>query len=337
MTECEQKRRWYRPVPGHLVAVLLAVEAILLLSNWRGWFTFNQYKGWTVLIAVACVSGFLVLMSFWFIVSLLFRWRFQFSIRSLLLLTLVIAIPSSWFAVEMKKSRDQNAIEKEVWTVDRDYGQAVGPFWVQQLLGEDFFTSIIAIRFSEATDERLAQIDGFDRLQGLDLGGTKITDAGLIHLRGMAQLQWLWLYNTEISDAGLAHLEELSQLEKLGLAGTKTTDAGVQHLSGMFRLEMLDLASTRITDAGLLHLRRLSRLEVLDLSSNPITGAGLESLKGLTQLRTLRIANTEVTDRGLTCLHGLTNLKTLDLTASKTTEEGIEKLQQALANCRITK
>ena len=38
---------------------------------------------------------------------LLFRWRFQFSIRSLLILTMLIAVPCSWLAVEMKAGEER--------------------------------------------------------------------------------------------------------------------------------------------------------------------------------------------------------------------------------------
>ena len=51
-----------------------------------------------MLVALASVAATLLLMLLWFVVSLVFRRRFQFGIRSLLLLTVVIAIPCSWFA-----------------------------------------------------------------------------------------------------------------------------------------------------------------------------------------------------------------------------------------------
>ena len=50
------KPRWFFPTPGRLLAVLLAVEALLWLSERFRWFAFNQHKGSTVLIAVASVG-----------------------------------------------------------------------------------------------------------------------------------------------------------------------------------------------------------------------------------------------------------------------------------------
>ena len=74
----EPKRRWFHPTPGHLLLVLLAIEGILFFADWQ-WIP----KGWAVLIAVAAVGVFLIGMLLWFALALVFRWRFQFSIRSL--------------------------------------------------------------------------------------------------------------------------------------------------------------------------------------------------------------------------------------------------------------
>ena len=61
-----------------------------------------------MLIAVAAVGVVLLGMFLWFGVAVVFRRRFQFSIRSLLILVIVVAVPCSWLAVEMKKARKQH-------------------------------------------------------------------------------------------------------------------------------------------------------------------------------------------------------------------------------------
>ena len=93
---------------------LLALEGFLLLSEWFQWFAFNRHKGWTVLIAVASVGVAFVLMFLWFLAALVFRRRFQFSILSLLVLTVVVAIPCSWLATEMKQARKQREAVEEI-------------------------------------------------------------------------------------------------------------------------------------------------------------------------------------------------------------------------------
>ena len=130
MTDPTATRRRFCPTPAWLVLGLLVVEGLLWLSERFQWFWFNEKKGWTVLIAVAVVGVAMLVMLLWFIVALVFRWRFQFSIRSLLVLTVAVAIPCSWLAAEMKAAREQRAVVAEIksmnlyvtydWEVDAD-------------------------------------------------------------------------------------------------------------------------------------------------------------------------------------------------------------------------
>ena len=106
------KPRWYRLTPDRLVLLLLAAEGLLWLSERYQWFAFNRHKGWTALIAVASVGVFFLSMLLWFVFALLFRWRFQFSIRSLLLLTVAVALPCSWLTVAMDAARGQREAVK---------------------------------------------------------------------------------------------------------------------------------------------------------------------------------------------------------------------------------
>ena len=101
------KPRWYRLTPDRLVVGLLAVEGFLLLCEWFRWFPFNQHKGWTVLVAVAAVGLSLFLMFLWFLAALIFRWPFQYGLRSLLLLVVAVAVPCSWIATERRRAGDR--------------------------------------------------------------------------------------------------------------------------------------------------------------------------------------------------------------------------------------
>jgi hypothetical protein len=171
--------RRFRPTPAWLIYGLLVVEGLLWLSEQYRWFWFNQKKGWMVLIAVAFVGGAILFLLMWFAVALLFRWRFQFSIRSLLVLTIAAAVPSSWLEVEVRKAREQQEAVETIMKLGRfvvmayDYqlnasgnflrnAQVPGPSWLRKLLGDDFFRAAVH----------------------LDLENRKITDAGLPQLAG---------------------------------------------------------------------------------------------------------------------------------------------------------
>ena len=257
------KRRWFYPTPGWLILALLAGEGLLWLSERYKWFGFH--KGWTVLIAVAVVGVAILVMLLWFIASLLFRWRFQFSIRSLLVLTVAVAIPCSWLAVEMKKAKGQREVVNEVtsagggvqydWEFDAGgnllpNAKPSGPGWLRNPLGDDFFSNVIHVWIgnTKVTDEGLERLKGFTQLQGLSLERTRVTDKGLEHLKGLMQLQVLLLDNTQVTDKGLEHLKGLTELYALSLIHTQVTDKGLEHLKGLTQLHDLRLNNTQVTD-----------------------------------------------------------------------------------------
>ena len=203
---CKSRHRWFHLTPGHLLVGLLAVEGLLLLSERFHWFPFNQYKGWTVLIAVASVVAAMLLMFLWFVAALLFRWRFQFSIRSLLVLTVAVAIPCSWLAVELKRAKRQQAAIRELeeeggyWTIaiyeepkpgsPIAFPEPPGPTWLRKLLperlGDDFFTDVVRV----------------------SLLGQQIEDLGFEHLKELPQLYSLDLSLTQVTDAGVEKLQK---------------------------------------------------------------------------------------------------------------------------------
>jgi hypothetical protein len=123
MADAVGKLRWFRLAPHHCLATLLAVEGLLWLSNRLGWPPWH--KGCAVLTAVAAVAVMMLLMFLWFVAALLVRWRFQFGIRSLFVLTVVVALPCSWLSWEMKQARGQReavaAIRKAGFEVGYDY------------------------------------------------------------------------------------------------------------------------------------------------------------------------------------------------------------------------
>jgi hypothetical protein len=110
----------FRPTPAWLIYGLLVVEGLLWVSE--RWFP----KGWAVLIAVAVVGATMLVMLGWCVDSLTKRWPFQFSNRSLLVLTVAVALSFSWLAVEMKTAREQKQ------TIERIRGLGGGVWYVGQ-------------------------------------------------------------------------------------------------------------------------------------------------------------------------------------------------------------
>jgi Leucine rich repeat len=243
----KRKRHWLLRAPDRLLLILLAIEVVILLAERFRWF--GVYLG--VWVAFGCIVVATVVATF----RPLLRGRrwYQFSLRSLLIFTLMCAVASSWVAHRMEQKRDeQEAVLEIVKKGARDsydyqfleFGgfnadaQPPGPEWLQRLLGNNFFGEIESVEFLR------------------DTGSPIVTDADLVHLSVLTKLKTLVLRNLEISDVGLANLEQLTKLRALDLSGTSITDAGLVHIKGLTALTWLDLRGTTVTDAGRAELQK---------------------------------------------------------------------------------
>ena len=298
--ESTARRRWFQLTPDRVVALLLALEVFLFLSERFEWFTMSQHKGYAVVVASATICLVALLVFLWFLAALVFRWWFQFSIRSLLLLPVVVAIVCSWLAVERRRAEEQReavaAIRALHAEVTYDYVARAsptanmppvppGPAWARRLLGEDFFADVVGIDdslwemsqvrlligrgWSRITDEWLEPIGRLAGIEVLDLRGSRVTDAGLKKLEGLTRLRELNLGQTGISDAGLGAIGKLGRLEVLNFGFTQVTDDGLGGLAGLARLRELRLDGNLVTDVGLKHIRKLGRLGALGLTCAP--------------------------------------------------------------------
>ena len=227
-------RRFFHLTPNRLLVALLPIWGVLFLAEHFHWLP----KGYPVLFAVASSAAMLLLLLLWFIAALVFRWRFQFSIRSLLFLTLIASIWGSWFGVEMRAARRQRAAVEAIQKLGGgvDYGwsgnvnrQPPGPAWLRRVLGEGFFGTVssVSLMESQVTDGDMDNLKEMTQLWALVLSQAKVSDAGLEPLEGLTQLHLLHLTNTQVSDAGLKPLEGLTQLEELYLDGTRVSDVGL--------------------------------------------------------------------------------------------------------------
>jgi hypothetical protein len=205
------------------------------------------------------------------------RW-FQFSLRTLLILTLIVAIPCAWIGRKIeKKRRERGAVEAirasggtasydyEVpwsWFDRRDerfspsYYGPDGPSWLRGMLGEDFFNEIVQVDLSRVPVARLDWLDTLPQLRWLRVSRPDLADADLTHIRDLTQLRSLELVRTKVSDSGMMYLGRLTKLQHLNLCGTRVTDAGLVHLKQLPRLQTLVLFATNVTDAGVHDLQK---------------------------------------------------------------------------------
>ena len=311
MADALGKLRWFRLSPDHCLGTLLAVEGLLWLSNRLGWPPWH--KGYAVLTAVAAVAGTMLLMALWFGAAVLLRWRFQFGIRSLLVLTVAVAVPCSWLSWEMRKASEQKtaaeAVRKARLQIGYGYqydakgfpttAKRSGPTWVRDWFGDDFISDVVGVhvplgmfmnfggRFPMhdcvATDHDLLPLKMFTRLRFLNLAGTRVTDKGMAYVGELRELQGLSLLCTNVGDKGIAHLRGLLNLRDLDISQTKVTSSGLTHLKDLPHLEAISLESTAVDDDGFQMLAKCRRLKEVTLNwrfrSPQLTRAGVARFK----------------------------------------------------------
>jgi internalin A len=292
----------------------------------------------------------------------------RFSLRTLLVLTLVIAIACGWVGNRLaRKRREATVIEGLSSRADvrLDYrevpvgGSAIsfepsGPEWLRKLLGENFFNEVVEIDFHDATDDDLKALSEFKHLAKLSIftqlirgwssddpvertraTGPEITDAGLEYVGKLTGLQNLDLTSTLVTDAGLRHLSGLTQLGDLTIHGAQISSAGLAHLHAMVHLERLALHPTRaggldyrLSDNDLAQLSGFIRLRHLHMDFENITDAGLAHLAGMSRLEDLFLNSKLITDVGLAHLHAMSRLKSLNLSSPRVTDSGLACCRQ---------
>jgi hypothetical protein len=284
----------------------------------------------------------------------------RFRLRTLLLAVLVISVGMGVYVNRVKRQQESIAAVKRLggWAYydyvisDDPYnsqGKSWAPAWLRQNLGDDYFHTVGVVNMDfdiesgrkndHLTDEALAHLSGFPRLQVLRLKGSQASDQGLAHVGKLKELRRLWLFDSfDVTDVGVAHLAGCRNLELLYLNHSQVGDEGLRVLSRLPRLTELLLQGNRCTDLGLAHVGQMRQLKTLWLGDaaahNPnITDAGLIHLATLPKLEELYLDNTAITNAGLVHLQGATALKTLSL--RDTLVSDASALQKALPQCRI--
>jgi hypothetical protein len=279
---------------------------------------------------------------------------FQFSLRSLFALMLLVAVLCGTFGVRTVYVRDQRAVAEHLAEVARRAQDAsaggiartaigweempsylgLPPHaWVRSLMGEDFYRNVVSVSLEynrQLTDDDLVPVSRLDHLRRLDLDLTAITDKGLEHLGTLPRLESLDIGSTEIGSEGLAYLDGAPDLVSLGLSFTMIDDEGIAHLVATHpRLTRLDLTSTSISDASLASLAGSEHLDTLILCDTDVTSEGIAALGKLRQIRVLALNNTAVDDEAMAVLASLPALEELYLRHSLISDVGIKSLAVA--------
>jgi hypothetical protein len=147
------------------------------------------------------------------------RCWFQFSLRSLMILTLMGAVASAWVARSMERKRKERdtvaAISKYggrafyYWQFDADFkmidpqANPSGPAWFRSLVIDNIVCDVAAVDFMSTVDisEGLDELVGLPKLRKLDLSFNWVSIAGLEKLKRLTQLEDMWLPRNSVTDA----------------------------------------------------------------------------------------------------------------------------------------
>ncbi|MBK5290100.1 MAG: hypothetical protein JJE04_00205 [Acidobacteriia bacterium] len=193
------------------------------------------------------------------------------------------------------------------------------------------------------TDEGLAVLKDWPRIQRVNLRGTKVTDNTLALLAGKDSITALDVGFAEVTDSGLQYLPRLKGLRELAFGGNKMTDVGLQVLRSLPALTHLDIAGKQRTDSGLWFVAvtdfsldpvaTLSHLRELNLSGTQVTAKGLEKLTQLTKLEKLNLyAAKRVGDDAVPRLAAMPALRWVDLADTAITAQGLSSLRSSKPN-----
>ncbi|MCC6589401.1 MAG: hypothetical protein IT168_22065 [Bryobacterales bacterium] len=190
------------------------------------------------------------------------------------------------------------------------------------------------------TDEGLAVLRNWSRIERLNLRGTKVTDNTLSILAGKNTVKSLDIGYAEVTDSGLQNLVRMKGLRELAFGGNKLTEVGLEVLRSLPQLTKLDIAGQQRTDSGLWFvsltdigldpIATLTELRELNLSSTPVSAKGIQRLATLKKLEKLNLYKARrITDDAVPQLAALPALRWVDIKDTAMTAQGVAALRKA--------
>ena len=271
--------------------------------------------------------------------------RLRFGLRTLLLLTTVLAV---WLGIHLQRTKAQreavDAIQKYGGWVRYDYqfpsgayadsdykGKALPlvPAYLIQLLGIDFFCSVVQVNLNYSEDS------------GARLENHNQSDAALQHLPNLPNLRVLLLSDGQATDDSLRYVGKLKRLETLYMWDVaKVGDTGVAHLAYLSRLKYVHISTSRITDKSLEIFAGMPQMEGLSLQFNSFTDRGVKQLTKLPRLESLWVCGRNervnaITNSALADLEELKGLKELGIQHTEISPEAVSQFQLAVPGCKV--
>ena len=239
------------------------------------------------------------------------RW-FRFSLRTLLVVTLVVGAVMGWVVKERRQSEREHRIA-ETLKGGTGFVEFLGPYddrrhphyqaWWRSALREILGTRASLLKIDDKGLSDLSRFAAFKSLDRLMLEGTQVSD--LTPLADLQKLRAVGLRDTQVRD--LTPLANLRNLRSIGLDGTPVRD--LTPLKGIKNLRWLIMNRTQFTD--------------------------LAPLSGLMNVQEVYLDDAAATD--IMPLAGLKNLQMLTIKNTNVSDEQLREFQRALPGCKIVR
>jgi hypothetical protein len=276
------------------------------------------------------------------------RWL-QFSLRTLLIVMLVVGAICGWIGNRLQRARHQEQVVEQLTKLGasvcydfewEEFGEdplaftlldfesprtPPGPKWLRSLVGDDCFRRVVGVHFDYGgQSDEVAQLAGtLDDLVCLTFGlgdaGYHLTDAGLAKLGNLRKLEQLEVDNcAKITNDGLRVLRQLTNLERLVLLNTDQIDqSGLRHIAGLTKLHSLVYRADKFDEQVLGELGDLKLLQRLVLFGHLSSTRALATLAQFPLLEELTIyffkTGHPISPQELAGVRRLTKLKKLTI------------------------
>ena len=204
------------------------------------------------------------------------RW-FRFSLRTLLVATLVFGAVMGWVVKERRQSEREGEVAKELLragctvefagpydTIEVHYEEKPQTWWrrwARGVLGQRIIrlgvsdagferlpapadlSNLQRVDVEKADDAKLVALSKYSTIRGLDVSMSSVKD--IKPLAKLENLTVLWIFRTDIRDLRL--LARLKNLEVLGIEETAVEE--LTPLEGLSNLRRLYLEKTKVTKA----------------------------------------------------------------------------------------
>jgi hypothetical protein len=214
--------------------------------------------------------------------------RFQYTVRSLLILLLVAAVAFSIPSWRRKQYWDQwRAVQR---LRELGVGVVVEPKegkWMRSFIGDDAYVSTLGVSFERkrVTREMMDCLGTFFDLEQIVMTDCVVDNNDFAKIAHYTGVKSIYLQDTNLSDVGLKQFAGFVNVTEFFMVHSDVTTDGLKCLAGMKNLSRFGIARcNNVSEEALVQLVPLKALEHVEFGV-PISDKSIPVLKKLTHVK----------------------------------------------------